>query len=185
MSEDLFKNVKFTDSKKSVEWYRRQVSGLGASPTKLMSNTKKLTTRVLPGKMYMFFYDAKFKDVLPYWDKFPLVLPFRKVPDGFYGINLHYLPYGARFKILNVLNQIAESTGVDENKRLLLNWRILNSSSSLDPIKSCVKHYLEDYVQSRFLEVNYQDWVTAAMLPVEQFTGASKNKVWQDTRKYI
>jgi hypothetical protein len=35
----------------------------------------------------MFFYEAKYQDVLPYWDKFPLVLPFRKVMGGFYGIN--------------------------------------------------------------------------------------------------
>lgn len=183
MAEDLFKNIKLTDSKKSVEWYRKQVSNLGANPNRLMANTKKLTTRLQPGKMYMFFYDAKLKDTLPYWDKFPLVIPFRRVPDGFYAINLHYLPYGARFKILNILNEISETTGKDENKKLLLNWRLLNSTSSLNPIKACVKHYLDDFVQSRFLEVNYSDWVTAAMLPVEQFVGASKNKVWQDTRK--
>lgn len=183
MAEDLFKNIRVADTKKSAEWYRKQVGKLGANPTRLMSDTKKLTTKLQPGKMYMFFYDAKLKDTLPYWDKFPLILPFRKVPGGFYGINLHYLPYGARFKILNILNEVAESSGVDDKKRLVLSWQLLNSTSSLNPIKACVKHYLDDFVQSRFLEVNYSDWVTAAMLPVEQFVGASKNKVWQDTRK--
>ena len=47
---------------------------------------------VTPGEMYMFYYDAKHKDTLPYWDRFPLVFPFSKVKDGFLGLNLHYLP---------------------------------------------------------------------------------------------
>lgn len=184
MAEDIFKNILPGDTKRSIDWYRKQIGRINTTPRKLMSNTSNLTTRIMPGKMYMFYYDAKFKDTLPYWDKFPLILPFRLVPGGFYGINLHYLPYGARFKILNILNEIATTTGANESKRMILNWRLLNSTASLEPIKACVKHYLDSQVESRFLEINHSDWVTAALLPVEQFVGANKTKVWQDTRKF-
>lgn len=183
MATDLFKNIRPTDGKRSLEWYRKQISGFrGISADRLMTETKMLKSRITPGKMYMFYYDAKYKDVLPYWDKFPLVLPYRRIPEGFFGINLHYLPYGARFKLLNILSEISNNTDSNESKKVQLSWEILNSTASLSPAKACVKHYLNEHVQSRFLEVSSKDWVTAALLPVEQFIGANKNKVWQDTR---
>lgn len=181
-----FEKIRPTEdsSKKSYTWYQNQVRTLGRiTPNRLMTTTPDLVNTILPGAMYMFFYDAKLKDKLPYWDMFPLVLPFRKVPDGFYGINLHYLPYGTRFKLLGALHDLANDDKTPEKTRLLLNWRILNSSSKYEPIKACVKHYLYDHVQSRFLNIMYPDWVTAALLPVEKFVGATKTKVWQESRK--
>jgi hypothetical protein len=169
---------------KSANWYQEQVKSLsGLSPNKLMKNTPDLTTQVLPGRMYFFFYDAKHKDTLPYWDKFPLVLPFKKVPDGFLGINLHYLPYPIRFKLLGSLHNLAADTTISENNRLRMSWQILDSSSKYAPVKACVKHYLYSHVQTRFLNIKYPDWVTASQLPVERFVGASKTQVWRDSRK--
>ena len=79
---------------KSYQWYRQQVSALGRlSSTNQVLKDTKIVNRIVPGEMYLFFYDPKFKNVLPYYDRMPLVLPFRVVNDGFYGINLHYLPY--------------------------------------------------------------------------------------------
>ena len=128
--------------------------------------------------MYLFFYDPKHKDTLPYYDRLPLVLPFRKVPDGFYGINLHYLPYMMRFKILGLLSEY--ETGKDEDTRIQLSWRLLNASSRLHPAKFAVKHYLNSHVKSRLYKIPYTDWITASQLPVEKFVGAQKTKVWQD-----
>jgi hypothetical protein len=172
------------DTEKSLDWYKTQVKTLSSlSPNRLMTNAVDMTTRVFPGSMYMFFYDAKHKDKLPYWDSFPLVLPFRKVPGGFYGINLHYMPYGARFKLLGMLHEYASDEKVNEDTRIRVNWRILTSLSRVAPIKHSVKHYLDEYVQSRFLQIKYPDWVTASLLPVERFEGANKQEVWADSRK--
>ena len=171
------------DDTKSLSWYQLQVKNLAAvKPASLMSSSPNITTSVLPGGMYMFFYDAKFKDTLPFWDMFPLVLPFKKVPDGFYGINLHYIPYGARFKLLGYLHDLANDDKMSEDTRLLLNWKVLNGSSKYDPIKACVKHYLYDHLKSKFLQIKYPDWITASQLPVERFVGASKTEVWKDSR---
>ena len=174
------------DTERSMDWYQIQVKALTAAaknPNKLMQNAPSLTTRILPGKMYMFFYDAKLKDKLPFWDMFPLVLPFRKVPDGFYGINLHYLPYVMRFKLLGALHQYATDDKLNEETRLRINWNTLVNLSRVAPVKACVKHYLDEHVQSRFLDIKYPDWVVASLLPVERFQGATKQKVWQNTRE--
>jgi len=183
-----FLNVrsKVGDSEKSLAWYQTQVKALAAAatkPSKLMQNAPDLTTRIMPGNLYMFFYDPKLKDKLPYYDMFPLVLPFRKVTGGFYGINLHYLPYPLRFKLLGALQEYALDSTMSEDNRVSVTWNTLLSMSRVAPVKACVKHYLDSQVQSRFLNIKYPDWVTASLLPVERFVGASKQQVWQDSRE--
>ena len=183
-----FLNVrsKVGDSDRSLAWYQTQVKALAAAatkPNKLMQNAPDLTTRIMPGNLYMFFYDPKLKDKLPYYDMFPLVLPFRKVTDGFYGINLHYLPYPLRFKLLGAIQEYALDSTMSEDNRVRVTWTTLLTMSRVAPVKACVKHYLDSQVQSRFLNIKYPDWVTASLLPVERFVGASKQQVWQDSRE--
>jgi hypothetical protein len=146
----------------------------------LTNNTSRLRNDVALGKLYCFFYDPKHKDTLPYYDRMPLVLPFRKVPNGFYGINLHYLPYMMRFRILSLLSDYATGDTTNPDTRIQLSWRLLNATSRLEPAKFAVKHYLNNHVKSRLYKIPYQDWVTASQLPVEKFVGAQKTKVWQD-----
>lgn len=176
------------DVDRSLEWYQTQVKALARSkimPNNLMRNTDNLTTHIIPGGLYLFYYDAKFKDVLPYWDQFPLVLPFRRVKAGFYGINLHYLPYPLRFKLLGLLHDLASDKDSSEDTRIRVSWRIILTMARIAPVEACVKHYLVNHVQSRFLEIKYPDWVTASLLPVEQFVGASKQSVWRKSRGLI
>jgi hypothetical protein len=130
----------------------------------------------------MFLYDPKYKDVLPYYDTVPLVLPFSKTPDGFIGINLHYLPYSARFRLLGDLKQLASDKKINEFTKIKISWQILNSSSKYLAATSAVKRYLNAHLRSRFLKVNFEDWETAAMLPVEGFRKRSKNRVWKDVK---
>lgn len=169
---------------RSLRWYRENLKSLASTrPEKLMSGNNSLVSQIIPGNMYMFFYDAKMKASLPYWDRFPLILAFRKVDNGFYGINLHYLPYMIRFKILGAMHNYTTSEKIDDNTKIRINWQIVESASKLAPAKACVKHYLYDHVESRFLKVSYPDWITASQLPVEKFVGASKETVWRETRK--
>jgi hypothetical protein len=167
---------------KSYQWYRQQVATLGklSSSNQALKNTPMVST-ILPGEMYMFMYDPKTKATLPYYDRMPLVLPFRKVQGGFYGINLHYLPYLMRFKILDILSQYAIEK--DGDKRIRLSWQLLDATSKLEPAKFAVKHYLNSHVQTRFYKIQYADWVTASQLPLEKFVGAQKTKVWQDANR--
>lgn len=186
MATNPFLNIraKAGDQDKSLSWYKQQIRSLSSiTPNKLLSNAPELTNRIMPGYMYMFFYEAKYKETLPYFDMFPLVLPFRKMPGGFLGLNLHYLPYAMRFKLLGYLHDLALKDDMSEENRLVMNWRILDSSSRYAPVKACVKHYLYDQLKSRFLQVKYPDWITASMLPVERFVGANKTTVWEDSRK--
>ena len=57
--------MKAGDVDRSLNWYQVQIKNLkNVRPNQLMSNTPELTTTIMPGNMYMFFYDAKLKDRL-------------------------------------------------------------------------------------------------------------------------
>lgn len=174
------------DRQKSYQWYRNQITSIGKYMT--ASNflrDQKLTNNLIIGNMYLFMYDPKHKDTLPHYDIFPLVLPFRKMPDGFLGINLHYLPYLSRFKLLGELNKLVRDSRMDENTRIRISWEILESSSKYFAATACVKHYLTNHLKTRFLKIDFPDWTTAAMLPIEGFRKSTKEKVWRETkRKY-
>lgn len=198
-ASDIFSNVQANagDNKRSFQWYQRQVQNLRRtgqlrSTNQIMQMSQpNFTNRIIPGEMYLFYYDPKHKDKLPYYDTLPLVLPFKKVSggmfgrkgSGFLGINLHYLPYMLRFKVLGELSKYATDDRMDETTRIKFSYRTLSSVALLKPAQACVKHYLADHVQSRFLKINISDWVTASQLPIEQFIGSNKQSIWRDTRK--
>jgi len=162
--------LKRQDQEKSWQWYRTNVQRLGASAQQLRNDVRTQSTfanKIQIGKMYLFRYDPKLKDVLPVYDTYPLVLPFGSAKGGFLGINLHYLPYGYRFMIIDKLKSFM--TGTQENRRAQLSWEILNSVASVEKLSISVKHYLTSHVVSRFMEISHDDWKTAAALPIENF----------------
>jgi hypothetical protein len=188
MTNDIFKTVRMTASEqeRSFQWYKNQIVSLGSNVTgREVIKSGKLTMQLMPGHMYLFMYDPKHKKTLPYYDTFPLVLPFRKLPDGFLGINLHYLPYLMRFNLLGELSKYAMDKKYDEKTRIRISWELLENSSKLLPATACVKHYLSNHLKTQFLKINYPDWITAAMLPIENFVKQRKENVWKETRKKI
>ena len=168
-------------------WYRDLAGEYKkVNETQLMkSDTERLTNIPKLGHMYMYYYDAKHKDTLPYFDRFPLVFPFAKVDNGFMGINLHYLPLTFRAKLMDSLYDVASSKTYDENTKLKLNYSILSGASKYKYFKPCVKRYLNSQVRSRFLHVYPSEWDMALFLPLERFQGATKQKVWSESKKLI
>lgn len=158
----------------SLSWYRSQIKRVTTSKTQLRTsirNQSNLVTSIEIGKMYLFTYDPKFKDVLPVYDIYPLVFPFNRAKGGFLGINLHYLPYGFRFYIIQMLEPYAQGklSVNKEIERVKISWAILNKIAGVGGLDSAVKHYLTSHVKSSFMEIQYPDWKTASALPLESF----------------
>ena len=174
--------------KQAREWYRdtaKEYRNINERNFMRSGNSDRLTSRPLVGNMYMFYYDAKHKDTLPYFDRFPLIFPYKKVPGGFMGLNLHYLPLLQRAQLMDSLYSLTSNSRYDETTRLRLNYKILESASKYKNFKPCVKHYLTGQVRSRFLYVYPSEWDIALFLPLERFVGASKQKVFRDSRRII
>jgi hypothetical protein len=174
---------------KSATWFDTRAKDLLTSNKNLRAENLmrggKRVSNIIPGDMVMFIYDAKHKATLPYWDRFPLVFPFKTVQDGFYGINLHYLPYVMRARLLDRLMVLSNDIRLTDSTRLKLSWQTLQGFSQFKPAQVCVKHYLYEQVKTPFKKVHAQDWATVVTLPTEQFQNQGKQAVWLDSKRTI
>lgn len=183
--ESIFNDSAYdmTAVKKSQSWFTSEIKKLGTTTPQKVLRDGQLVSTLMPGNMYLFYYDPKHKDTLPYYDRFPLVLPFRKAKGGFYGLNFHYLPPILRVKLLDRLMMFSTTKTLTEQTRLRFKYQLIAGSSKFQWAQPCVKMYLNSHVQSRFVMVDPKDWVTAMMLPVERFVNANKDSVWRDSRR--
>jgi hypothetical protein len=170
-------------SRDARQWLRTKVNSLKATPSALMSDRERLRSHSIIGRMYFYYYDPKTKDQLKYYDKFPLVIPIERYGDGFLGLNLHYVEPKVRFILLDKLSTYTNNKMYDETTRLRLSYQTLKSASSIFEATPCIKRYLYSHVQSRFLEIDANEWDIAAILPVESFEKKSKEHVFNESRK--
>jgi len=167
------------------QWLRAKVNELKPTPATLMRDRQRLRDKSFIGKMYFYFYDPKTKDSMPYYDRFPLVIPIERYSDGFLGLNLHYIHPRQRIILLDKLSETATNKRFDEKTKLRVNYDYLKSASTAFEAMPCIKRYLFTQIQSRFLEISADEWDIAALLPTSTFVGASTSKVYADSNKRI
>jgi len=165
------------------EWLRSKVQTLKPSRQALLADRQRLKNNAIIGRMYFYFYDPKTKDKLPYYDRFPLVLPIEQYNDGFLGLNLHYIHPKQRMILLDKLSEYANNNKFDKTTKLRLSYDLLSKASKTYEVNACIKRYLFNHVESRFLEITADEWDIAALLPVSLFVGATANKVYAESRK--
>jgi hypothetical protein len=164
-------------------WLQSKVKNLNASPNILMQDRQRLVDNTIIGKMYFFYYDPKTKDALPYYDRFPLVIPIDRYSDGFLGLNLHYINPRDRVILLDKLSTTLNNKNYDESTKFRINYAYLTAASKAFEATPCIKRYLFRNVDSRFLQITANEWDIAAMLPVERFQKATKQRVFAESRK--
>jgi hypothetical protein len=163
--------------KNSKAWFTSEAKRLASSREgHLRSSTQN---NPVPGELYMYYYDAKHKATLPYWDKFPLVFPFRMMPDGFIGINLHYLHYKQRILLLDALQEVASSPRKTTSAKLTISYDILRTVAKGKKFEKCIHRYLFDHFKTPIKKIHSDNWLTAALLPNEMFVGESKEYIWK------
>lgn len=174
-------------TKESREWFRKKSRQLRRVNRNELMNEEPidLRNRSVIGNMYMFFYDPKHKDTLPYYDGFPLVIVIDKAEGGFLGLNLHYLPPTLRAKFLDALLETANNKIYTDDTRFGVTYEMLKATSRMRYFKPCVKHYLNKHVRSRFARVQAPEWEIATFLPSADWRKATGAKVYMDSRRAI
>ena len=165
------------------EWLNSKVKNLNPTPATLIRDRQRLRDKTFIGKMYFYYYDPKTKDSMPYYDRFPLVIPIEQYSDGFLGLNLHYIHPRQRIILLDKLSKTATNKNFDDKTKLRINYEYLKSASSAFEAMPCIKRYLFSQINSRFIEIAADEWDIAALLPTETIVGASESKVYADSRK--
>lgn len=143
-------------------------------------------SRPTPGKIYAYIYDAKYKDTLPYWDKYPLIifLGFGKSKAGnelMYGLNLHYIAPKARQQFLeDLLKQYASTKTLTNSTKLNIDWSKVRGFSGAQKM---IKAYLPNHIKGTIVEVKTSDWANVVLMPLQKFVSKGKSfsaqKVWK------
>lgn len=125
----------------------------------------KNVMRVYPRlfSLMLYSYKAKYREELPYYDKYPLAFVLDVNPKSFFAINLHYYTPSQRIGIVQSLA---------ENK--------------IPRFEKGAHKYLLSEVKTPYLHLAEQEWETICMLPLEEFVmdlggveiPIPSNKVW-------
>ena len=168
---------------RSVQWYQRAVReyarGINTYQEARQTDLGKQARNLESGKMYMFAYDPKGKADLPYYDTIPLIVLIDTLPNGFSGINLHYLAPMIRAELLDKL--LPNDRTLTDKSILKSNWNVVNNFSRFPEVRNSVKKYLGQHITAQLIEVDPVNWKAAIHLPVQSFVGASDRVVYRQT----
>jgi hypothetical protein len=176
-----------TRTDESLKWFRNRLKDMRniSRNTLLKDPALKQRQRFGVGNMYMYFYDPKHRETLPYYDAFPLTIMIGPAKGGFLGLNLHYLPLQLRAKLFDNLLKTTNNKHFNETTKFKVNYNMLQGAAKMKEFKPCIKHYLTTQVDSKIVLVEPPEWEIALFMPVEQFMKSSKNKVWKDSKSMI
>ena len=182
--DDLIALTPAAFQQKSIDaslWFAKELARL-----RVIGNTiqEELQSYTLPplelGHMYMYEYDAKLKEKLPYFDRFPVVIIIERYETGFLGINFHYIPPLKRAEVLDALLKYWN----EEDDEIEMRYQLLKKISKLKWAKPCLKQYLYSHIGSRITEVPAEYWEVVVMLRTQQFN-INANTVYKESRKKV
>ena len=167
---------------RSTDWFRDKIKEFGQPGALDLIRDGKQKRTPFFGRLNMFFYDPKLKTKLPYYDTFPLVLPLERYPDGFLGINFHYLPINLRIRLLDRMVDFSNNTEFDESTTLDVDY---TGVKGIRLVKPTLKRYLSGRVKTNFRRIDADEFTVATLLPVQRFRKASDQEVYRDSRKML
>ena len=167
---------------RSTDWFRDKIKEFGQPGAMDLIRDGKQKRTPFFGRLNMFFYDPKLKTKLPYYDTFPLVLPLERYPDGFLGINFHYLPINLRIRLLDRMVDFSNNTKFDESTTLDVDY---TGVKGIRLVKPTLKRYLSGRVKTNFRRIVADEFTVATLLPVQRFRKASDQEVYRDSRKML
>jgi hypothetical protein len=143
------------------------------------------------GGMYTFRYVPKGKDSLPYYDSWPLVIPFKRITGGkIYAFNLHYLPPKKRVKVLFGLSNLMEEAKINNISSGSSDYFDLNTLNVrwfhtdrrlLKDLKKCTRTYLISHIRGKPIEFPTHTWPIVSFLPIARWRKVQSPKlVWKD-----
>jgi len=177
---NIIKQIKEQAEKKSVDlsaafgrqWLLLKMAKLNPTAQQrreILKDRDAMRYRTIIGRFYFFLYIPKGKEILPYWDKCPMVIPIERYDDGFLGLNLHYIYPKDRLILLQQLKRTMSGPLQDEKARLRLSYPILKAMHQAYRATPCIKRYLSGHIYSPFIEVPPDEWDVACTLPMQDF----------------
>ena len=143
------------------------------------------------GKIHTFNYNPKHKDKLDYYDKKPVVLSIGTIVNGRsrleLGINLNFIPKPWKWQLLDTVQktysgffQRVNSAKVPAfaNKQPMIryNYNALRAILNTYNVGFALRTYIPSR-KSKLYVINYNSWVNAGLLSIEDFEGITYNQM--------
>ena len=173
--------------KRSTKWFHDKIKGLKGTVKNRFSSTnaakfyRESETKVQPtvlkkrvelGDLFCYYYNPKYKDVLPYYDMFPMIMLLKAEKETFLGINFHYLR--PKWRAI-LLDRVTAKIG-----RGLPRWSKLRNIRQIAPT---IKRYRFDHIMRKVVPIEEDEQEIAIFLPTERFKKAGKTKVWSESER--
>ena len=171
--------IKTSEREELRQFLIDKLDKLKITRSSILADREQWREQAMLGRFYFFQYDPKHKLTLPYYDRFPLVIPIEPYPDGFLGLNFHYVHPMVRQVVLGKLMNFVSNKKLTEKTRIQLSYPLLKSASSIFQATPMIHRYLWNHVRSRFVEIHPQEWRIAMMLPVQQFKKQTAENVYR------
>ena len=187
LQADAFRSGVQPRTEESLKWFKKRLQGVTRINRQQVLKDENLikVNKPLAGRMFMYLYDPKTKETLPYYDKFPLIIMVGPAKGGFYGLNLHYLDLKRRALFFDKLQDYMTNKKYNRSTKFRLSYGLLNSASKLKEFEPCFKRYLNSHITSRVSEVPATEWEAALFMPTDQFVKNKRQTVWTKSRKQI
>ena len=173
-------------AKRSAKWFQDKLKGLKGEARNRFSSTnpdkfyRESPNKIAPtglkrtagfGDLYCYHYDPKYKQTLPYYDAFPLIMLIGSDKETFLGCNFHYL--NPRFRAI-LLDKLNAKVGKGIPK-----WKSLSKIKEIAPT---IKRYRFDHIDKKVIQIKEDEKEIAIFLPLERFRKSSKSAVWSDSK---
>ena len=136
--------------KRSARWFQDKIKGMKGDLRNKFSSTNAakfyrdaeekinpniFKKRVSLGEIYCYHYNPKYRQTLPYYDMFPMIMLIGVDQDTFTGLNFHYLP--PKFRAI-LLDRVNAKVGNG-----IINWKKI---AKIPQVAPTVKKYRFDHI---------------------------------------
>ncbi len=161
-------------------WLRKQADKVRELPrfsNFLSQGGIKYAAAPTVGSMFIFHYNPKLKDKLPYYDTLPLIVCLAVEGNSMLGINFHYLPPGLRARLLDAFYRTAVGSITNPNARFNVDYQVIKAIAGNALIKPTIKRYLFSHVESQFIKIPPAEWDIAVFLPWATWQGSPSHEL--------
>ncbi len=109
----------------------------------------------------MFKYSPKHASTLPYYDILPMPILLAKYPDGFLGLNIHYLPWSKRLQLADRIIRATKNRKRITYPTIKRAWNSLRLPMGYSYL--IIRRYLTTHIQSDIAVFTWDNYRKAAV----------------------
>jgi len=172
--------------RRSARWFHDKVRGLkgelrnrfsSTNAAKFYRESEKINPlifrkRISLGDLFCYYYNPKYRKILPYYDMFPMIMLLSAEKETFLGINFHYLR--PKWRAI-LLDRVTAKIGGG-----LPRWRKIRNIKQIAPT---IKRYRFDHIMRKVVPIEKDEQEIAIFLPTERFRKSGKAKVWSESER--